>query len=44
MAFINRLPKIYFEIVLLLIVISIILFSISKDENTLNILGTLGIF
>ncbi len=44
MAFINRLPKIYFEIVLLLIVISIILFSIYKDENTLNIIGTLGIF
>ena len=44
MAFINRLPKIYFEIVLLLIVISIIFFSISKGENTLNIIGTLGIF
>ncbi len=44
MSFINRLPKIYFEIFLLIIIISIIFFSSFNNEDTLNTIGTLSIF
>ncbi len=44
MSFINRLPKIYFEIVVLLMVVSIIIISKYNNEDTLSTIGTLSIF
>ncbi len=44
MSFINRLPRIYFEIVVLLMVISIIIVSKHNNEDTLSTIGTLSIF
>ena len=44
MSFINRLPKVYFEIFLLIIIVSLIFFSSFNNEDTLNTLGTLSIF
>ena len=44
MSFINKLPKIYFEIFLLIIVVSIIFFSTSNNKDNLDTIGTLGIF
>ena len=44
MVFINRLPKIYFEIVLLLIIISILTFSFLANKDVMNTISTLSIF
>ena len=44
MSFINRLPKIYFEIFLLIVIISIISLSTYHNKDTLSTIGTLSIF
>ena len=44
MSFLNRLPRIWLELGGILIISSILLFSISKNEENLETLGTIGIF
>ena len=44
MAFINRMPKIWFEMVSIIIISFIIIYSTLQNDNTISILGTLGIF
>jgi ATP-binding cassette, subfamily B, bacterial PglK len=44
MVFINRLPKIYFEIILLVIIISIIFYSAYENKSTMTTISTLSIF
>ena len=44
MSFINRMPKIWFEMVAVIIISFIIIYSTLQNETTISILGTLGIF
>ena len=44
MAFINRMPKIWFEMVSIIIISFIIIYSTLQNDTTISILGTLGIF
>ena len=44
MSFINRMPKIWFEMVAVIIISFIIIYSTLQNESTISILGILGIF
>lgn len=44
MSFINRMPKIWFEMVAVIIISFIIIYSTLQNETTISILVTLGIF
>ena len=44
MSFINRLPKIWFEMVAVIIISFIIIYSFLQNQSTVSTLGTLGIF
>lgn len=44
MSFINRMPKIWFEMVAVAIISFIIIYSALQNESTVSTLGTLGIF
>ena len=44
MSFLNRLPKVWFELAGVIIISAILLISLLKNENNLDILGTIGIF
>ena len=44
MSFINRMPKIWFEMVAVIIISFIIIYSSLQNQSTVSTLGTLGIF
>jgi len=44
MSFINRMPKIWFEMVAIIIISFIIIYSTLQNQSTVSTLGTLGIF
>ena len=44
MSFLNRLPKVWFELAGVIIISTILFISLLKNENNLDILGTIGIF
>ena len=44
MAFINRMPKVWFEMVAILIISFIIIYAVLQNESHIGILSTLSIF
>ena len=44
MSFLNRLPKVWFELAGVIIISAILFISLLKNENNLDTLGTIGIF